>query len=721
MRRAPSRPAREGNRSCCFRPCLTWYSTCCWPSATGLRTATRLARTRGPVRRPARPHHGRAVSGTSPPHRRGGSAAGLWPERCRSAPQVFRADQGRTPGGRGARSRTPRRARARGATAQAVSAAGVGMWIYRWLLRLSPESLRHEYGAAMEEMFARRMAEAAANGRWRPTYVWLRELAACSLSPSRNDSVGSADAPPSATTTLSARKQESWTHCAGDPARRTTTHSHAALHRGGRADAGPGHWRQRLALHRRAPRRAQPAALSRLGTADRSGLRRSGRNIPSGLHSMAWQLYFQLADHARTLEAWRSTTPAAMTLTGRGEPERIMSRARRHRSRRSCACRRRSADGSPKPKARRARRRSPCCRMASGCVDSAAIPPSSAARSRSTASQPRWSASCRPHSPSPMRGAMSGWPRNRRERRRRSSSPHRRGSVARRRDRRERPRGDHRAHRRISLASCSEPARHGLAPRCRSRKRVIGRIARHAVDPARIRRPRAARGVRERREPVPRALRERGSARWRSAGRSARAAAASPRYFLAESVLLAAVGGALGLGARVGRRSTARRVRPRQSAAAQRSPHRRRRARVHVRAEPAFAAWRSASFRSCASRRSPPTLHEQRARPDRDAAASHRARQLLMGGQVALALVLLVASGLMVRSFQKLRAVDPGFDPSSTLTFSIGLPERDYPSRAALPRRAHYAFSIGCQRFLASPPRRPPAACRSRDSASATG
>jgi putative ABC transport system permease protein len=60
---------------------------------------------------------------------------------------------------------------------------------------------------------------------------------------------------------------------------------------------------------------------------------------------------------------------------------------------------------------------------------------------------------------------------------------------------------------------------------------------------------------------------------------------------------------------------------------------------------------------------------------------SHRARQLLMGAQVALALILLIASGLMVRSFQKLRAVDPGFDPSSTLTFSIGLPQVTYPSR----------------------------------------
>jgi putative ABC transport system permease protein len=59
----------------------------------------------------------------------------------------------------------------------------------------------------------------------------------------------------------------------------------------------------------------------------------------------------------------------------------------------------------------------------------------------------------------------------------------------------------------------------------------------------------------------------------------------------------------------------------------------------------------------------------------------HQARQLLMGGQVALALMLLVASGLMVRSFQKLRAVDPGFDATSALTFSIGLPNRGYSTR----------------------------------------
>jgi len=60
----------------------------------------------------------------------------------------------------------------------------------------------------------------------------------------------------------------------------------------------------------------------------------------------------------------------------------------------------------------------------------------------------------------------------------------------------------------------------------------------------------------------------------------------------------------------------------------------------------------------------------------------HRARHILMAAQVAFALVLLVASGLMVRSFQKLRGVDPGFD-ATALTFRIGLPEREYATRRA--------------------------------------
>jgi putative ABC transport system permease protein len=56
----------------------------------------------------------------------------------------------------------------------------------------------------------------------------------------------------------------------------------------------------------------------------------------------------------------------------------------------------------------------------------------------------------------------------------------------------------------------------------------------------------------------------------------------------------------------------------------------------------------------------------------------HRARGLLVVTQVALALVLLVGSGLMVRSFQELRAIDPGFNAEGVLTFRLAPPPSKY-------------------------------------------
>jgi len=53
----------------------------------------------------------------------------------------------------------------------------------------------------------------------------------------------------------------------------------------------------------------------------------------------------------------------------------------------------------------------------------------------------------------------------------------------------------------------------------------------------------------------------------------------------------------------------------------------------------------------------------------------HRARSVLVVAQVALALVLLVGAGLMIRTFQALRKVDPGFDPRDVLTLRIAIPE----------------------------------------------
>jgi putative ABC transport system permease protein len=61
----------------------------------------------------------------------------------------------------------------------------------------------------------------------------------------------------------------------------------------------------------------------------------------------------------------------------------------------------------------------------------------------------------------------------------------------------------------------------------------------------------------------------------------------------------------------------------------------------------------------------------------------YRARHLLMGGQVALALILLIASGLVARSFQKTRDTNPGFNPVSAITFNIALPAGTYPTRAS--------------------------------------
>jgi predicted permease len=84
------------------------------------------------------------------------------------------------------------------------------------------------------------------------------------------------------------------------------------------------------------------------------------------------------------------------------------------------------------------------------------------------------------------------------------------------------------------------------------------------------------------------------------------------------------------------------------------------------------------------------TLHES-GRGNTAARGRHRARRLLMGGQVAFALVVLAASGLMVRSFQNLRDVDPGFNPASALTFRVGLPASEYSTRAAAVR-AHHAI-----------------------------
>jgi predicted permease len=61
-----------------------------------------------------------------------------------------------------------------------------------------------------------------------------------------------------------------------------------------------------------------------------------------------------------------------------------------------------------------------------------------------------------------------------------------------------------------------------------------------------------------------------------------------------------------------------------------------------------------------------------------------RLRSALVIAELAIALVLLTASGLLLRSFEKMRSVDMGFRTDHTLTASYGLPYRQYSTQAAV-------------------------------------
>ena len=61
---------------------------------------------------------------------------------------------------------------------------------------------------------------------------------------------------------------------------------------------------------------------------------------------------------------------------------------------------------------------------------------------------------------------------------------------------------------------------------------------------------------------------------------------------------------------------------------------------------------------------------------------SQRLRATLVVAEVALAIVLLIGAGLMIRSVQKLTAIDPGFTPDSLLSLNASIPRLPAPTPA---------------------------------------
>ncbi len=89
---------------------------------------------------------------------------------------------------------------------------------------------------------------------------------------------------------------------------------------------------------------------------------------------------------------------------------------------------------------------------------------------------------------------------------------------------------------------------------------------------------------------------------------------------------------------------------------------------------PAFAAWRTSVSE---------TLKEG-GRTGTPGGGHAWLRSALVVGEIATALVLLAAAGLLLRSFDKMRSVDLGFRPDHLLTAAYSLPQKQYSTQAAI-------------------------------------
>jgi len=552
------------------------------------------------------------------------------------------------------------------------------MRIYRWLLQLSPHALRRDYGAAMEEMFARRMADAARSGTWRRMYVLCRELAGL-LVLALSERFGAAarmrrqrqrllSCPKAGTMDVTIQEiRQAARRLVRTPLFTATAALTLALAIGANASLF-------TVVHRVVLNPLPYPESERLIALDYGF---PSRNIPSGITSMAWQLYFQFADHARALEGVAVYSSSPMTLTGRGEPRQIVVT-------------------QATPSLASVLRVSPA--IGRWFTEAEGV---SGATSVAVLSHGLWvrqfggdrgivgRSITLDGEPAEIIGVMPAafsFPDTRSEVWTAAQSTRATASflfnltgIARLRTGATVQTARTEITALIQDLSRRVPNQGGMASTAVPlQEAILGRIAGTLwillasaglvllVACANVANLFLVRSeTRQREVAVRRAL---------GAGRRNIA-----RYFFSESVLLAVFGGAMGVALAWGGVQLLVAYGP----ATLPRLNEVRIDGVVLAFSIALSLLSAATFGLIPLMRLAPvatTLQEQ-GRGQTATRGSHRARQLLMGAQVALALILLIASGLMLRSFQKLRAIDPGFDPSSTLTFTIGLPQSKYPSR----------------------------------------
>ncbi|MEX2528800.1 MAG: ABC transporter permease [Gemmatimonadota bacterium] len=79
----------------------------------------------------------------------------------------------------------------------------------------------------------------------------------------------------------------------------------------------------------------------------------------------------------------------------------------------------------------------------------------------------------------------------------------------------------------------------------------------------------------------------------------------------------------------------------------------------------------------------PAALLREGGHRDTGSRSFRRGQSLLVAGQMALAVTLLIGAGLMIRTFVGLTSIDPGFDAGQALTLRVSLPAAGYPDVAS--------------------------------------